>query len=671
MAYEIIEKVTLNNKENKYIKVIKYAILEKDGNFYVQLKLKNTSEYLLKKFDIVYSSDGEEKVYHEEKIEVKPGEVFYEKKLISIPGEDFDFIGFKGVSGKKYVEEVKEEKYEDEEEYEDYKPTKKGPIKLEKGPWKGFVIAFLIFTAIFYVVGLLMTIGEISEDAYMIILLSSLAGMIVVALASLIFVKGKDTNPGITLGFGISLILVWVSQTIVNDGHAEEFSFFIIRTLVLFGLGIGCIIKARKADKKELRIKKKGVFLSLLTTLSMILSSYIYLIGYLEMEFGIGKNGKVEPPSSGISPSEGPWQPQQGFSFKKHGCEYYIDESGTISLENINEFSGGHLYVDDTEYGKVDIIRSGAIANNDEITGLRLDNFVGEIEDDAIYNCPNLTEIYFGEMNNLTDTIFGDIISPVTNLLFCKTISIFDSFNGDKFANLFNIVFRDNAYVTNSFNLINTHSTIYSKGELHLYGENFCDCGDIDKVTYVRDNLFDHDTQSFKGINKSARFFSIEEINGEEIIYEQKHYYQGSFLTFNKEGLVYRHYSHADGDYMFCNGFNQNSYSSDIVVPTYVEKNGAFDVLGIEPFAFAYNQSINKVDLSNVIDGFIIDTYAFSRSEINCLIVKENIMIDPTAFANSFVGCVVYPDGMDITSLQESVIAENYIPYSEYEGGGY
>ena len=114
MAYEIIEKVTLNNKENKYIKVIKYAILEKDGNFYVQLKLKNTSEYLLKKFDIVYSSDGEEKVYHEEKIEVKPGEVFYEKKLIPIPGEDFDFIGFKGVSGKKYVEEVKEEKYEDE-----------------------------------------------------------------------------------------------------------------------------------------------------------------------------------------------------------------------------------------------------------------------------------------------------------------------------------------------------------------------------------------------------------------------------------------------------------------------------------------------------------------------------------------------------------------------------
>lgn len=105
MAYKILSTDTLDTG-NKYIKVEKYAILEKDGDYFLQLKLKNISDFIITKFKIKYDI---EKEYVVENQSINPGEVFFSKNLIPLENNDFKFIDIYDIKGKKTNENLQQE----------------------------------------------------------------------------------------------------------------------------------------------------------------------------------------------------------------------------------------------------------------------------------------------------------------------------------------------------------------------------------------------------------------------------------------------------------------------------------------------------------------------------------------------------------------------------------
>lgn len=104
MAYNIIKTKNLNPSNNKFIDALKYAILEKNGKYYLQLKLKNISKYAITKFKIIYLDDGYEKEYEVSSLDIKPETIFFEKTLIELDSTDFELIDFIDIKGKKVIE---------------------------------------------------------------------------------------------------------------------------------------------------------------------------------------------------------------------------------------------------------------------------------------------------------------------------------------------------------------------------------------------------------------------------------------------------------------------------------------------------------------------------------------------------------------------------------------
>ena len=112
MAYNIINSNKIYNNKNKYIDAQKYAILEKDGQLYLQLKLRNKSEFTITKFTLKYINGYEEKEYHADNLNAKPNEIFFNKTLIPLELDDFEFIEITDIKGKKEkIEKESKEKY--------------------------------------------------------------------------------------------------------------------------------------------------------------------------------------------------------------------------------------------------------------------------------------------------------------------------------------------------------------------------------------------------------------------------------------------------------------------------------------------------------------------------------------------------------------------------------
>lgn len=103
MAYDIIDSRKYYGIGNGPIYLLKYNILKNGDKFYLQLKLKNTSENIITKFVIKYSDANGVQFYNAENLSIKPGILFFGKTLIPLPSEHFEFIGFEKVFGKKFV----------------------------------------------------------------------------------------------------------------------------------------------------------------------------------------------------------------------------------------------------------------------------------------------------------------------------------------------------------------------------------------------------------------------------------------------------------------------------------------------------------------------------------------------------------------------------------------
>lgn len=114
MGYVVLDKQELNYQKSG-LELVRYAILDNDGQLYVQLKIKNIDEVAIESFTLVYKVYGET-VKKDVEFRSTPGQEFYEKNLIPIDDEDFRFITFKNV--------VKEEKEEDEDEEEPIRKQK-------------------------------------------------------------------------------------------------------------------------------------------------------------------------------------------------------------------------------------------------------------------------------------------------------------------------------------------------------------------------------------------------------------------------------------------------------------------------------------------------------------------------------------------------------------------
>ena len=162
MAYKIIDVVEINNEDNRYITILKYAILERNGSYYLQLKLKNKSEFLIKKMELIYLCDGEEKSYLADNLEVHPDATFMEKTLIPLDSPDFELINIINIKGKRSASaELVEKKEEHVEKQQSYKEKEEKRIEKEKNynhkknyhymyGWSILIIAFSIMVLIGY-----------------------------------------------------------------------------------------------------------------------------------------------------------------------------------------------------------------------------------------------------------------------------------------------------------------------------------------------------------------------------------------------------------------------------------------------------------------------------------------------------------------------------------------
>lgn len=100
MAYKILKKVEVNNTKHKDLDLLRYAILEKDNQLYLQLKIKNKSKYTITSFTIHYFDGNEQKEYLVENLNIAPGLEFFDKHLIKVNTSEFGFLIFSNVLGK-------------------------------------------------------------------------------------------------------------------------------------------------------------------------------------------------------------------------------------------------------------------------------------------------------------------------------------------------------------------------------------------------------------------------------------------------------------------------------------------------------------------------------------------------------------------------------------------
>ena len=164
MGYVVLDKQELNYQKSG-LELVRYAVLDNDGQLYVQLKIKNIDEVAIESFTLVYKVYGET---FKKDVEFKstPGQEFYEKNLIPIDDEDFKFVTFKNVVKEEKEEDEEEEikqvqkrssyydEYEDEDEFErrprkqtkqNVKVVYKEPVKMDKFPIILWIVSLLIF----------------------------------------------------------------------------------------------------------------------------------------------------------------------------------------------------------------------------------------------------------------------------------------------------------------------------------------------------------------------------------------------------------------------------------------------------------------------------------------------------------------------------------------------
>lgn len=151
MGFIVIKKEECNYVTDN-LELLKYAILEENGRFYLQVKIKNISDSTINSFTMVYKINGEKCKYHVDYIS-NPGEEFLDKTLIEIDDDDFEFIDFKKVD--KDIEEAPDDNDTDEmidnkennnDDFDDFgfseKPKKKSEI--DTVPWILWILSLAI-----------------------------------------------------------------------------------------------------------------------------------------------------------------------------------------------------------------------------------------------------------------------------------------------------------------------------------------------------------------------------------------------------------------------------------------------------------------------------------------------------------------------------------------------
>ena len=128
MDYEVIRVIEINNKDNKYININKYAILKKEDKFYLQLKLYNKSEYEITKFKVNFINNNIKVTSEFNELSIFPYEQFFERTLIEIQSEEIENLEIIDVFGKKVIET----KIENEQIPKKEKKTKKEKKPLSK-----------------------------------------------------------------------------------------------------------------------------------------------------------------------------------------------------------------------------------------------------------------------------------------------------------------------------------------------------------------------------------------------------------------------------------------------------------------------------------------------------------------------------------------------------------
>ncbi len=131
MAYEILKTVDLNDTLDKNIDVLKYAILKRNDQYFVQIKLFNKTDKILNNLVITYHDGEGVKTYNAKNLNALAKSTFFERNLIELPSESFRFMSVESkekepsrvVKGTPKKEVIKQEKQEqvDERDYTGYR----------------------------------------------------------------------------------------------------------------------------------------------------------------------------------------------------------------------------------------------------------------------------------------------------------------------------------------------------------------------------------------------------------------------------------------------------------------------------------------------------------------------------------------------------------------------
>lgn len=116
MSYTLLKKEECNYVSTD-LELLRYAILEESDQLYLQMKLKNISDSEINSFTIIYKVSGE-KCKYEVNQKSKPGEEFFDKTLIEIEDDDFEFISFKKIDKEINNDDYEENQFEDNQ-YDD------------------------------------------------------------------------------------------------------------------------------------------------------------------------------------------------------------------------------------------------------------------------------------------------------------------------------------------------------------------------------------------------------------------------------------------------------------------------------------------------------------------------------------------------------------------------
>lgn len=383
MYYETLRKIVLNDVSNQNIKIISLNILKKDDKHYVQLKLQNTSKYIITKFDLVFEDSNGRHIYTTDSLEIKPNVIFFDDLLIEIPDSNFLIKGFEKISAKKYDSELIMEK--------SGKYTAKQKTVMN-------ILLISAFLGMILQIGILYAFEIIDLDfAYDELFLTLLIMLIVAIINPLflgcMFARGiyknkanynnatieekmnwkKDLTPSFMWMYAFyGAALVFLTGIIIDGINIESIILSFVCMLSGTGFLVFYLVKRKKYVKDNVLIKRK---FTIITVVAVILLAYAQFVNIFNATFNTTPNKAT----------------YNGIEYTCYNGDYFY--SLTSAKENNDQIVEIPPYIHKgyTYYG-VDTISTKAFENNISLKYV-LARSICEIDSGAFLNCVNLEGI--------------------------------------------------------------------------------------------------------------------------------------------------------------------------------------------------------------------------------------------------------------------------------------